>query len=80
MGLTEREEEAAREMFMTSGWSAFIEQIEDQAELCNLDACSTLEDLWFNKGRLAVLRMLINYESYVKNLGEEESELDPIYQ
>jgi hypothetical protein len=27
MGLTEKEEEQAREMFMTSGWSAFIEQI-----------------------------------------------------
>ena len=74
MGLTEKEEEQAREMFMTSGWSAFIEQIEDQADLCNLDTCSTLEDLWFNKGRLAVLRMLINYEDYVKRVAEEEEQ------
>ena len=76
MGLTEKEEEAAREMFMTSGWSAFIEQIEDQAELCNLDACSTLEDLWFNKGRLAVLRMLMGYEDYIKRVGEEEEDYE----
>ena len=76
MGLTEQEEEQAREMFMTSGWSAFIEQIEDQAELCNLDACSTLEDLWFNKGRLAVLRMLMGYEDYIKRVGEEEEDYE----
>ena len=76
MGLTEREEEQAREMFMTSGWSAFIEQIEDQAELCNLDACSTLEDLWFNKGRRAVLRMLMGYEDYIKRVGEEEEDYE----
>ena len=72
--ITEREEEAAREMFLTEGWRHLIEEIEDQMSFCNLDACNTLEDLHFNKGRLAVLRMLAGYEAYVTRLGEEEED------
>ena len=53
-----------------------MEQIEDQIDLCNLDSCNTLEDLHFNKGRLAVLRMLANYEDYVTRLGEEGEEYE----
>ena len=57
---------------MLPGWKNLIEEIEDQMSFCNLDACNTLEDLHFNKGRLAVLRMLAGYEDYVTRLGEEE--------
>ena len=72
--ITEREEEAAREIFMMDGWKNLVEQWEDQAELCNLDACQTLEDLYFQKGRLAVLRMMLGYESYVPAEAEEGEE------
>lgn len=70
--ITEKEEEAAREMFMTEGWKLLMEELEDQLDLCTLDACNTLEDLHFTKGRAAVLRMFLNYENYVTRLGEEE--------
>ena len=70
--ITEREEEAAREMFMTEGWKNLVEELEEQADLCNLDACNNVEDLFFNKGRLAVIRMLLNYEAYVTRLGDEQ--------
>jgi len=70
--ITEKEEEEARDLFMLPGWRSLMEQIEDQMDLCNLDACNTLEDLHFNKGRLAVLRMFHNYESYVTREVEEE--------
>ena len=70
--ITEREEEAAREMFMTEGWKDLVQDLEEQADLCNLDACNNVEDLFFNKGRLAVIRVLLNYENYVTRLGEEE--------
>jgi hypothetical protein len=72
--ITEREEEQARELFMLPGWRTLMDELEDQADLCNLDACNNVEDLFFNKGRLAVIRMLLNYESYVLRLGEEEDE------
>lgn len=74
--ITEKEEEQARELFMLPGWRTLMEELEDQADLCNLDACNNVEDLFFNKGRLAVLRMLLNYEDYVTRLGEGEEIYD----
>ena len=70
--ITEKEEEQARELFMLPGWATLMEELEEQAELCNLDACNNVEDLFFNKGRLAVIRMLLNYEAYVTRLGDEQ--------
>ena len=70
--ITEREEEAAREMFMTEGWKHLIEELEDQLDLCTIDACNTVEELHFTKGRAAVIRMMLNYENYILRLGEEE--------
>ena len=72
--ITEKEEEQARELFMLPGWSALMEELEDQLELCNIDSCNTLEDLHFTKGRAAVIRMILNYEAYVTRLGEEEED------
>lgn len=72
--ITEKEEEQARELFMLPGWATLMEELEEQADLCNLDACNNVEDLFFNKGRLAVIRMLLNYESYVLRLGEQEEQ------
>ena len=70
--ITENEEEQARELFMLPGWATLMEELEEQADLCNLDACNNVEDLFFNKGRLAVIRMLLNYEAYVTRLGDEQ--------
>lgn len=70
--ITEKEEEQARELFMLPGWATLMEELEEQADLCNLDACNNVEDLFFNKGRLAVIRMLLNYEAYVTRLGNEQ--------
>ena len=72
--ISEKEEEQARELFMLPGWATLMEELEEQADLCNLDACNNVEDLFFNKGRLAVIRMLLNYEDYVTRLGEEDTD------
>jgi len=70
--ITEREEEYAREMFMTQGWKNLMEELEDQLDLCTLDACNTLEDMPLTKGRAAVLRMLLNFEAYVTRPSDED--------
>ena len=70
--ITEREEEAAREMFMLDGWKNLIEELEDQLDLCTLDSCNTVEELHFTKGRAAVLRMLLNYQEYILRVAEQE--------
>jgi len=72
--MTEKEEEAAREMFMTDGWKNLIDDVEDQIDLCTIDACNNVEDLYFQKGRLAALRMFANYEAYVRQTVEQEEQ------
>ena len=78
--ITEKEEEAAREMFMTRGWKNLMVEVEDQLDLCTIDACNTLEELHFSKGRVAVLRMLLNYEEYVKAEIDDGDDDDFTYQ
>ena len=76
--ITEREEEAAREMFMTQGWKNLMEELEDQLDLCTLDSCNTIEELHFTKGRAAVIRMILNFEDYIIRVGEEEDQDDTL--
>ena len=78
--ISEREEEDARDLFAMPGWKNLAEEWEDQMQMCNLDSCQTLEDLHFQKGRLAVLRMMLNYEAYIKNITEQDDETDPVFQ
>ena len=78
--ITEREEEDARDLFGMPGWKHLVEEWEDQMHMCNIDSCQTLEDLHFQKGRLAVLRMMLNYEAYIKNIMEQDDDIDPVFQ
>jgi hypothetical protein len=61
------------------GWKNLVDEWEEQIQMCNLDSCNTLEDLHFQKGRLAVLRMMLNFENYIKNITEDDDE-DPTFQ
>lgn len=77
--ISEREEEQARYLFNMPGWKNLVDEWEEQIQMCNLDSCNTLEDLHFQKGRLAVLRMMLNFENYIKNITEDDDE-DPTFQ
>ena len=72
MSITDQQIDDALDLFMMSGWKNLVEECEDQIELITVDSCSTLEELYYNKGRLAVLRMFTGYESYVRSSSEEE--------
>ncbi len=74
MSITDKEFDEAVDLFAMPGWKTLMEEIEDQLDLCTIDACNTLEDLHFSKGRAAVLRMLLNYENYVRNIEDEADE------
>lgn len=74
MSITDKEFDEAVDLFAMPGWKTLMEEIEDQLDLCTIDACNTLEDLHFSKGRAAVLRMLLNYENYVRNIEDEGEE------
>ena len=72
MSLTDKQFDEAVDLFSMPGWKALMEEIEDQLDLCTIDACNTLEELHFSKGRAAVLRMILSYEDYVRNTSEED--------
>ena len=72
MSLTDRQFDEAVDLFSMPGWKTLMEDIEDQLDLCTIDACNSLEDLYFSKGRAAVLRMILSYEDYVRNTNEED--------
>ena len=72
--ISEREEEDARDLFSMPGWKNLVDEWEDQMQMCNLDSCQTLEDLHFQKGRLAVLRMMLNFENYINDIAEDDDE------
>ena len=72
MSITEKEFDEAVDLFSMPGWKTLMVEIEDQLDLCTIDACSSLEDLYFSKGRAAVLRMILSYEDYVRNANEED--------
>ena len=76
MSMTDKEFDEAVDLFAMPGWKTLMEEIEDQLDLCTIDACNTLEELHFSKGRAAVLRMLLNYENYVRNIENEAQEYE----
>ena len=75
--ITDQEFDEAVDLFAMPGWRTLMEEIESQLDLCTIDACNSLEDLHFTKGRAAVLRMILSYEDYTRNLedGERDYEL-----
>jgi hypothetical protein len=78
--ISEREEEDARDLFSMPGWKNLVEEWEDQLDLCTLDSCNTIEELHFQKGRAGVLRMMLNYEAYIKNNIGQDDNIDPVFQ
>ena len=72
MSIGDQQIEDALDLFLMPGWKNLVEECEDQIEMITVDACSTLEDLYYNKGRLAVLRMFTGYENYVRSSSDEQ--------
>ena len=63
--------EDARSMFITQGWKDLVEVLEEYEESITIDRVHNVEDLFYQKGRLEVIRLLLGYENQVVH--EEES-------
>ena len=50
-----------------------IEEVEEQIDL-TVDSCADGNDLFYNKGRLAVLRMFAGFEDYIRQSAEVEDD------
>ena len=57
--------EDARTMFLTEGWTAFQEELDEAIAACTLEACGSSEEFWQMRGRLAALRQMAGYENAV---------------
>ena len=60
----EQEYEALKDTFVTDGWKLFISYLESDADvLANCRYLKTEQELYFARGKLAVLDDLINFEA-----------------
>jgi len=60
----EQEYEALKDTFMTDGWKLFVSYLESDADV--LANCRYLKDekeLYYTRGKLAILDDLINFEA-----------------
>jgi len=55
--------EDARTMFLTEGWKAFQEELDEAIAACTLESCGSTEEFWQMRGRLAALRQMAGYEN-----------------
>ena len=79
MSLSEKQIEEALDMFLMPAWGRLIDEVEEQIDLITVDSCADGNDLFYNKGRLAVLRMFAGFEDYIRQSAAEE-ELDDTLQ
>ena len=63
--MTEQEEyEALKDTFMTDGWKLFLQYLESDADvLANCRYLKNEQELYYTRGKLAVLDDLINFEA-----------------
>jgi hypothetical protein len=58
-------------MFVTQGWKDLVEVLQEYEDAITIDRVHNVEDLFYQKGRLEVIRLLLGYENQIVH--EEES-------
>ena len=69
--MSDRRFDDARGMFLTQGWKDLIEVLQEYEDAITIDRVHNVEDLFYQKGRLEVIRLLLGYENQIVH--EEES-------
>jgi hypothetical protein len=69
--MSQKRFEDARSMFITQGWKDLIEVLQEYEDAITIDRVHNVEDLFYQKGRLEVIRLLLGYENQIVH--EEES-------
>lgn len=69
--MSDRRFEDARSMFITRGWKDLIEVLQEYEDAITIDRVHNVEDLFYQKGRLEVIRLLLGYENQIVH--EEDS-------
>jgi hypothetical protein len=53
------------DLFNTEGWKQFHEELSARAKYYSISKVKNTEELYFAKGELSVLEMVLNFESYI---------------
>ena len=62
----------ARDMFITRGWKDLMETLQDHHDSITLDRVNNIEDLFYQKGRLEIIRLLLGYEDQIIHEEKEQ--------
>lgn len=66
------------ELFRTPGWAQFVDEFRQNANVINsVENTKDGEELFFKKGQLTVLAMIINLEAYI-NQGYEDASAETV--
>lgn len=66
--------EDALDLFVNEGWKNFISEVSIAASQISIDSVNTSEELHQAKGKLQILRQVMNYENTVRTLMEQGNE------
>lgn len=65
------------DLFRTPGWAQFVEEFKQNANVINsVENVKDAEELFFKKGQLTVLAMIINLEAYINQGFKDASSTD----
>jgi hypothetical protein len=65
-------------MFLTPGWEIFLAELRDNSiEINNLQDVKSEQELYFKKGQLATIGLILNHESVIER-AEEEAKVEQI--
>jgi hypothetical protein len=62
------------DLFATSGWKQFIQDVEDNLKQYDVRTIENADDLRFKQGQLKVIDHLMNWETLIRNAYEELEE------
>jgi hypothetical protein len=54
------------DLFNTEGWKQFQEELKARGEYHNISRIKNTEELYFAKGELSVLDLVLNFEPYIR--------------
>lgn len=59
-------------MFSTDGWDILMSELLDQAKMVNdVQEVKDLDDLFYRKGQLAAMGVLLNFEETIRRASED---------
>ncbi len=53
-------------LFSTAGWSQFIEEIQDRADMYEIGYLKDEKDLYRVQGELSIIKMILSFEQFIE--------------